>query len=83
MKPKHNAFLTYWPWLLPIGILLWTAALMLRHFHVLPDYWAGFMLGFCISSCMYFQHAAKTPGNERSDLFAHCHLLPRSLLLRN
>lgn len=46
MKPEYNAFLTYWPWLLPIGILTWTAALVLRHFQVLPDYWAGFTLGF-------------------------------------
>lgn len=44
-KPEYNAFLTYWPWLLPIGLALGTAGLVLQHFGVLSDYWSGFLLG--------------------------------------
>jgi len=46
MKPKYNAFLTYWPWLLPIGICIGALGLVLGSLGVLSDYWSGFALGF-------------------------------------
>lgn len=45
MKPKYNSFLTYWPWLLPIGIALAVAGLLAGRAGLLTDYWAGFALG--------------------------------------
>lgn len=45
MKPKYNCFLTYWPWLLPIGIVMGALGLILGNLGVLPDYWSGFLLG--------------------------------------
>ncbi len=41
MKPKYNSFLTYWPWLLPIGIVIGTVG----YFAAPTDYWSGFALG--------------------------------------
>lgn len=48
MKPKYNAFLTYWPWLLPIGIVLAVGGLLVGRAGVISEYWAGFALGFGI-----------------------------------
>lgn len=45
MKPKYNCFLTYWPWLLPIGIVIAVAGLVLGSAGILSDYWSGFALG--------------------------------------
>lgn len=46
MKPEYNAFLTYWPWLLPIGIVVAAGGLLLGGLGILPAYWAGFAVGF-------------------------------------
>lgn len=43
--PKYNAFLTYWPWLLPIGVVIAVAGLLVGRAGILTDYWAGFSLG--------------------------------------
>lgn len=45
MKPKYNAFLAYWPWLLPIGIVVAAAGLLMGRAGALTDYWVGFSLG--------------------------------------
>lgn len=45
MKREYNCFLTYWPWLLPIGIVLGAAGLLLGRAGLLTDYWSGFLLG--------------------------------------
>ncbi len=46
MKREYNSFLTYWPWLLPIGLVIGGAGLGLKAAGVLTDYWAGFAIGF-------------------------------------
>ena len=45
MKPEDSSFLRYWPWLLPIGIVIGAAGLALGALGVLTDYWSGFALG--------------------------------------
>lgn len=45
MKPKYNIFLTYWPWLLPIGIVIAVVGLALGAAGGLTEYWAGFCVG--------------------------------------
>lgn len=45
MKPRYNAFLAYWPWLLPIGIVIAAGGLLLGAAGAISEYWAGFALG--------------------------------------
>ncbi len=45
MKRKGNAFLTFWPWLLPIGMAVAAVGLILGGMGKLSDYWSGFLLG--------------------------------------
>ena len=45
MKNRENCFLKYWPWLLPVGIVLAAAGWILGRMDVLPDFWMGYLEG--------------------------------------
>ena len=49
MKNRENAFLKYWPWLLPAGAVIAAAGRLLGTFGRLPDFWMGFLEG---SGCL-------------------------------
>ena len=49
MKNRENAFLKYWPWLLPAGAVSAAAGRLLGTFGMLPDFWMGFLEG---SGCL-------------------------------